>query len=431
MPNYPQNRVFFNRQLRRAFKPDSVVSLNFYNGTLNLGLVNQRAAGVDNPRWKEQVVRHQNAGTVLSGSRFSIDGETRGRLFFALEANRPSVSPQRLTWEVLGDLITNQQITLTSPYVSSFNRDLALELAQQLFYDKAWKTIRSFEGGIFLGELREALSMIRTPAKAIRQGIDSFAASARKRAKKASTSNGRHNPRNSRSVGKTLSETWLEYVFGWRPLISDIESGAKAIERLSRKPEEFKRFSVRAGAEDDLITDALAAPQSVLFINQMRYWFSTAIYIGQVSVWIQAEARVSVDSPLTFSKDVLGFTWESFAPTVWELIPYSFLVDYFSNIGDVISAWSFPRGRITWHNRSIVNRAEKRLLMIKRPTPNPSPSDYKIVSDSGPSFMVKTERSSFTRDQLEIDRPSFIFHNGQGLGLRWLNIAALAGSRFL
>lgn len=428
MPNYPQALTFFNRQWRRAFKPDFTVSLGYYTGDKTW--TNSRAAGFQNSSWREQVSRHSNAGTHLSGSKFVIRGSTKGRVFFALEAKAPGVTPQRLTWEVLGDILTDQQISVVSPYADSATRAQALNLALMAFYDKAWECIRSFESGTFLGEVRESLSMIRSPGKSLRKGVDSYVVSARKRARRASSHNGRRNPRNSRSVGQALSDTWLEYAFGWRPLISDVKSGAAAFARLAANPVEYQTFTVTRGAEQDLITQLLAAPQSVLLMNQMRYWFSTQRYYGQISVRYKGEVRVRVESPAVFREDVLGFTWENFAPTAWELIPYSFLVDYFSNIGEVISAWSFPRSRLTWWNRSIQNRAVKNLLMKKRPTPNPNTTDYKIVSDSGPDLMVELERSSFTRDQEELGIPTVTL-TIPGYGLKWLNIAALAGSRYL
>jgi hypothetical protein len=36
--------------------------------------------------------------------------------------------------------------------------------------------------------------------------------------------------------------------------------------------------------------------------------------------------------------ELSGFDLKAFIPTVWEVIPYSFLVDYFVNIGDMLEA---------------------------------------------------------------------------------------------
>jgi hypothetical protein len=44
----------------------------------------------------------------------------------------------------------------------------------------------------------------------------------------------------------------------------------------------------------------------------------------------------------------LGFSWESFVPTVWELVPYSFILDYFTNIGDVLSAGLLVQSHLAW-----------------------------------------------------------------------------------
>lgn len=429
MPTYPRTEVFFNRQWRRAFKPDSTIALVYGQDTLTWS--DQRSAGFKNPSYKGQIARHLNAGTPLSGSRFVVDRKAaRGRVFFALEASRSGVSPQRLTWEILGDILDSNRINVLSPFADQPTRDYAVNVALTRFYERAWENIRSFDSGVFLGELRESLSMIRSPGKALRRGIDSYASTARKRARRASSTNGRRNQQSNSSIGKVLSDTWLEYAYGWRPLISDMKSGAAAIKRLSSDPVEYLRFTVEAGQSKDLITPALAASESVLFLNQMRYWYSVAKYVGSCTVQMQGEVRVRVENPTVFSEDVLGFNWESFAPTAWELIPYSFLVDYFSNVGSVISAWSFPRSRLTWWNRSIRNTAEMQHRMIKRPTPNPSPSDYKIVSDSGPSFLVGAFRTSFTRDQPDLGIPTVTL-TIPGYGLKWLNMAALVGSRTL
>ena len=49
-----------------------------------------------------------------------------------------------------------------------------------------------------------------------------------------------------------------------------------------------------------------------------------------------------------------GFTIDSWAPTAWELLPWSFLIDYFTNIGDVISAGTVSRSSLAWSRRTQV-----------------------------------------------------------------------------
>lgn len=45
-----------------------------------------------------------------------------------------------------------------------------------------------------------------------------------------------------------------------------------------------------------------------------------------------------VDAPVWNNLDLFGFSAKEFVPTLWELLPWSFLVDYFTNVGDILDA---------------------------------------------------------------------------------------------
>jgi hypothetical protein len=42
-----------------------------------------------------------------------------------------------------------------------------------------------------------------------------------------------------------------------------------------------------------------------------------------------------------------------FLPTVWDLIPYSFVVDYFTNIGDYLSGLSLRFSDVSWGCKTV------------------------------------------------------------------------------
>jgi len=39
-------------------------------------------------------------------------------------------------------------------------------------------------------------------------------------------------------------------------------------------------------------------------------------------------------------RQAFGLDLDDIAPTMWELVPYSFVVDWFCNISDILAAWS-------------------------------------------------------------------------------------------
>jgi len=56
--------------------------------------------------------------------------------------------------------------------------------------------------------------------------------------------------------------------------------------------------------------------------------------------------------------NLFGFQPSEFLPTAWELLPWSFLADYFSNIGDCLTAWSTVTDKVevAYINRTIVQK---------------------------------------------------------------------------
>jgi hypothetical protein len=125
-------------------------------------------------------------------------------------------------------------------------------------------------------------------------------------------------PKGLKKGAKWTANNWLEFHFGWEPLVKDI--GA-AVETLQSQPGP-KKISVRdRGIEDFLV------PKSSYYGTQNHYKYDTGVAI---------RAKVSVSNPNLYLANQLGFV--NPLSIAWELVPFSFVVDWFSNVGQVLNS---------------------------------------------------------------------------------------------
>jgi hypothetical protein len=201
--------------------------------------------------------------------------------------------------------------------------------AKAKYVQRAAELRRAIQGGVVLGELRETVHMIMGTAHLLGSGLTGYYNALKK---------GRRSLRKAGKKTKTefIREQYLQYTYGWGPLISDIKSGANALVRYQNaRPE---RTPVRANATGDTLVSR--TPYSGTIGD---HGFSCANYItDRTECWLYGayDTRTSESSS---PASLAGMSWRDFVPTVWELIPYSFLIDYFTNIGNIITALSYAK----------------------------------------------------------------------------------------
>lgn len=128
----------------------------------------------------------------------------------------------------------------------------------------------------------------------------------------------RSNPGRYRRSG-AAADAFLEYAFGWSPLLKDI---VVATEVLSNTPS-----GVIKGASARLVAQRLS----------LQTGGTTRI---ETTLTFQAQmgAQVSVDNPNLWLANQLGLL--DVAGTAWELIRFSFLIDYIFNVNQFLSQWT-------------------------------------------------------------------------------------------
>jgi len=295
------------------------------------------------------------------------------------------------------------------------------QLAKKRFNEKILKAQRDLCGLTALGELRDTISLIRHPAKAFRRGLDEYLLALKNRLRGI-----RYDARKKRT--QVVSDTWLEYAFGWKPLCSDIEEGIQSLNRYlyQRMPSEF----IGANGSDFC---RIRSPAGTSSFSNMTSKNDGVIQLGY-SEW-KLYGVVSVENNVGRAFPSFGISFLEVVPTVWELIPYSFLVDYFTNVGDIFSAFSINRSNIRWVSYGTCQLRARHGVgqRIEFPSPMPSAPDY--VYDHGDHEIRPAETYAYI--EITKSRGTYSIYNPYvdfsfeipGLSTKWINMSALLFSR--
>jgi hypothetical protein len=122
------------------------------------------------------------------------------------------------------------------------------------------------------------------------------------------------------------SSMWLQYRYGIRPLVSSVQGVVKALDSLHSR----KRHTIRSSYPDlrtastVSVNDSVGSP--INFIGQEQYTDELLIRTGLV-----------IEEDLSLSQS-LGVDASGMLALPWELVPFSFVADWFSNVNDYLGA---------------------------------------------------------------------------------------------
>lgn len=158
---------------------------------------------------------------------------------------------------------------------------------------------------------------------------------------------------------RSVGDHYLNYSFGWRPFLADLEKFAQFNERLFRELDQLyrdqgkvvrRRGTIESTSNTTTTVDSSGStggymPQlgtnknggsrrTVTTITKDRYWFSAGFTFRMPNV----NDRESMDALRQY---LLG---GGISPSVvWELTPWSWLADYFTSIGASLENWEKSR----------------------------------------------------------------------------------------
>jgi hypothetical protein len=132
--------------------------------------------------------------------------------------------------------------------------------------------------------------------------------------------------RRNGTLDKFMSDSWLEVKYGWKPLLQDIEASAKAAaDDWSNKPSDVR---ISGSSKIDLPLSSMS-----LLANPIVYGGG---HVGHVSRYVKYVVFIRVLDPNLRNYNSLGLL--NLGEVAWELIPYSFVFDWFAPVGAFIAA---------------------------------------------------------------------------------------------
>lgn len=365
--------------------------------------------GSNNPKWRNQVAKHVNAGTHFE--RVLEDVQCN---YVDAWVEWGNGNPKYNREEYYGGPGATPLLPVSGGASSDVLNSLSKQASIALIL-KARAAQQELQALVSLGEMGQTLRMLRNPAKALFSSILDYSNRARRRARKV---------KRPKDKNKVISNLYLEAMYGWLPLASDIEGAYKALHDLPT--DRYRKVTAQA-------------PEYAINTTSMltNYVLGTLVFTREQRVTLKAGCRAYGEVKIattvkggTFQR--FGIAASEFLPTVWELIPYSFLVDYFTNIGDVIAAATYPMSNFAWHGLTLREETTRLVLhsLSREGTATTTGPDF---HDCGSNTWSNTGRRLRIERHSAIDQISLGLSNVSfeipGLGRKWLNMAALANAR--
>lgn len=285
------------------------------------------------PDWKDRIRTGRNATTSLVGVKRKVSVLSPGySRLHSITGVAPALTDHKYanSGRLIGIPFQSDWGFLT-PNSSNATAD---SIASGKFYNSGRKALRTFSGGVFIAELRQVVSQIRSPAKALKEGLPRFLTAVKKAVRKS---------KNRPSlVAKAAADSWLQYSFGVKPLLADIDDAMKALAAFTTYQQQFEEIQ---GEGEQEYVRILTTDQYIFTGNIVSNVTRRCIENQYVKYY--GTARIGSQFPTgNLDHNQFGLGLDEFIPTMWEVLPYSWLADYFFNIGEIINAASFPISHI-------------------------------------------------------------------------------------
>lgn len=209
------------------------------------------------------------------------------------------------------------------------------------------------------------------------------------------------------------ANTWLEYSYGWKPLINDVYTQAENLANYLTSRANVVR-TARGSAKIKKQTDEV--------IGTPGYW------LNPKRTKVTSRVKYVVRYKLTDGQGSLADTFGLKNPAIvaWELIPFSFVVDWFMPIGNFLEQLTATQG-LTFHSatKSVTHESTSTCRVSAAPARIGAAKEVRIqgVTLGGNATQTKYEKSREVLMDFPLPRfpefknPLSISHATSGLAL--------------
>lgn len=287
--------------------------------------------------------------------------------------------------------------------------DAAMDIHEQIMGART-----TFNSLAFIGELHEVIQLFRKPVETLFGETMHFGREVVKL--KAKYKDVKHLSAQvvQRDYAGQLSDAYLKYKFAVAPLGQDLGEYAIAVDKLSN--ELGSRTSVRLDARAQAFEPV---DETVYGIPDATYATQRIFRTKVADVRLHGSYRPRSDLS-AFSR--FGFNLPDLVITAWELLPWSFILEYFSNVADVLRAQVQSNADVAWLELGTKQMFEVEGAPVRAFVPGADASSF-VATASGGAY--RAQRVGVNRRSTTIPGVSFAFASPPSTG-KLLNVAALA-----